>query len=431
MTVNRETCSACHDNVNFDSGANHGGVAATDDQCVACHGPNSNVEALRVQTAHLIPEQEAAKDFRFEVVKVEAVLADGSPGATACAAAARSCTVLPGEFPRVTIRVSNPNDPATPWELTDAPFTNVIPPATPGGRSTPARLRVRVAYTTQNYTSPASGNNPGQPIQIDYLAEPAPTLNPDGTYTKTASVAIPAGLIGGSGVVFLEGRVIPEYQGELLESGIKSTDPLYFAITDSTPQARRAIVDIRKCDDCHKQLSFHGESRNDQTELCSTCHNPELAEFDADEGDTVGRPFDFKVMVHAIHAGKMLGNLDFTGFEDRYPGKVNNCEGCHVAGSYYPVDPTEVFATSVNPGADLSTPSDDTAWTPNAAVCASCHDAPVARLHIEQNGGAFDATKNADGTSNEATLETCGTCHGQGRIADVMVEHGVGEFNYN
>ena len=40
LTVNRATCTSCHDNVDFATGANHGGVAATDDTCMACHGPN-------------------------------------------------------------------------------------------------------------------------------------------------------------------------------------------------------------------------------------------------------------------------------------------------------------------------------------------------------------------------------------------------------
>ena len=430
ITVAREPCGACHDNVNFDTGENHGGVAATDDQCVSCHGPNSNVQEgkLRPQVAHLIPEQEAAKNFKFEVVKVEAIKTDGSAGATTCAATAKVCKILPGEFAKVTIKVSNPNT-GTAWKLTDAPFTNVIPPPPGSTRSTTARVRVRVAYTTQNYTSPESGQNPGQPILIDYLAAPAPTLNADGSYTKAATVAIPNGLIGGSGVVFLEGRVIPEYEGELVEAGPTSSDPAYFAITDSAPVPRRSIVDVKKCDDCHNVLQAHGDNRNDQTGLCAVCHNPELAELPS--GATVGEPFDFKVMVHAIHAGKLLGDLDFTGFAERYPGKINNCEGCHVAGSYYPVDPTKVFATSVQPGASTSTPSDDAAWTPNAAVCGSCHTESISKLHMEQNGGSYGATKNADGTSIEAPLETCGTCHGEGGIADVKVEHGVGEFNYN
>ncbi len=43
LTVNRATCSSCHDNVNFVTGENHGGVAATDDTCTSCHGPNARV----------------------------------------------------------------------------------------------------------------------------------------------------------------------------------------------------------------------------------------------------------------------------------------------------------------------------------------------------------------------------------------------------
>ncbi len=83
-TVNTVTCTACHDNVNFVTGENHGGGAATDDTCTSCHGPGSAIAS--VQSAHVIPENEAAKRFKFEVVKVQAIKLDGSPGATTCAA---------------------------------------------------------------------------------------------------------------------------------------------------------------------------------------------------------------------------------------------------------------------------------------------------------------------------------------------------------
>jgi OmcA/MtrC family decaheme c-type cytochrome len=42
QTVNAATCTSCHDTINFETGANHGGVAATEDTCNACHGPNSS-----------------------------------------------------------------------------------------------------------------------------------------------------------------------------------------------------------------------------------------------------------------------------------------------------------------------------------------------------------------------------------------------------
>ena len=447
-TVNVTVCSSCHDNINFTTGENHGGVAATEEQCSSCHGPDSVIDSgkLRPQVAHLIPEVEAAKQFKFEVVRIEAIKADGSPGATACAASVKACKVLPGEFPLLTVKVSNP-DTGVPYKITDAPFTNVIPctPVPPATtcNATAARLRGRVAYTTINFTNPGSGSTPAQPIAIDYLATAAAPagapalaggparLNADGSYSKAGAKALPAGLIGGSGEAFLEGRTIvnvgeaatPEYA----EVGVTSSAGVPFPITDATAMARRAIVDVQKCNDCHQRLSFHGDNRNNNTELCATCHNPENA-----SGATLaaGRPFDFKLMIHAIHAGTYnFGGLSFADVV--YPGKINNCEGCHVADSYYPVDPSKVFGTSITRGASAATPSDDVAYSPNVAVCSGCHTDSQAKLHMEQNGGSFNATKNADGTSNAAQAETCATCHGEGRAADVKVEHKVGEFQFN
>ncbi len=444
-TVNADVCSACHDNVNWTTGANHGGVAATSEQCDTCHGPNSTIEGgnLRPQVAHLIPEDEAAKKFKFEVVRIQGIKADGSPGATACAAGTAGCRVNPGEYPLLTIRVSDPTTGAL-YKLTDPPFTNTIPCSPTPCNATAARLRARVAYTTQNFTNPGSGSTPAQPIQIDFLATAAapsgapaaaggpPVFNADGTYTKAGAKPIPAGLIGGTGETFVEGRTIVDISDnpavhEFATAGVTASAGVIYPITDATAVARRAIVDVKKCDDCHHKLSFHGDDRNDNTELCSTCHNPENAS-GADLAS--GRPFDFKLLIHGIHAATYsFGGLSFA--DVRFPGKLNNCEGCHKPDTYYPVDPTKVFATSVTRGAVAGSPSDDIAYTPNVAVCSNCHTTSQAKLHMEQNGGSFNATKNADGTSNEAVAETCQTCHGPGRIVDVKVAHKVGEFQYN
>jgi len=446
LVVSRQACSSCHDNINFATGANHGGgVAATDDMCVTCHGPSSTLNngGLRPEIAHLIPEQEAAKKFKFEVVKVEAIKADGTPGATGCATATAGCTVRPGEFAKVTIRVSDPTTGAL-YKITDPAFANAIPctPVPPATTCspTPARLRVRVAYTTLNYTNRASGNYPAQPIQIDFLssssppsgAPPAagglPTLNADGTYTKAAGAPIPSGLFGGTGEAFLEGRTIVDVSSNpavhtYVEAGPTSSAGVIYPITDATAVARRAIVDVAKCDRCHFRLSFHGANRNDNTELCATCHNPENA-----SGTTLanGIAYDFKFMIHAIHAS----TFTYPGVNPvGYPGVLNNCEGCHKPGTYYPVDSTKVFATSVTSGSNPNTPTDDIAWSPNAAVCTSCHTSSDTKQHVIDLGGSFNVTKGADGQSSG--YETCGGCHGAGQLQDVKVVHNVAAYQSN
>ncbi|MFO1427651.1 MAG: OmcA/MtrC family decaheme c-type cytochrome [Steroidobacteraceae bacterium] len=286
-------CGACHDTVNFATGANHGpeNLPATDDQCVTCHGPNATVQggALKPDVAHRIPEKEAAKTFKFEIVKIEAVKADGTPGATACAAATVACTVLAGEFPRVTIKVSNPVSGAT--YATNAPaFTPVVGAPTP-------RLRVLVGTTTTNYVNRNSNSNPAQPVIVDFLstaaapagapasAGGAPTFNAAaGTYSKTAGRAIPAGALGTTGTVFLTGRPVidvnpfdplPAAAPQYAEVAVASSNPVNFPIAaGATIVARRSIVDVKRCDDCHNVLAFHGDQRNEQTELAPSATTP-------------------------------------------------------------------------------------------------------------------------------------------------------------
>jgi OmcA/MtrC family decaheme c-type cytochrome len=108
-----------------------------------------------------------------------------------------------------------------------------------------------------------------------------------------------------------------------------------------------------------------------------------------------------------------------------------NCEGCHLADTYYPVDPARVLATTMDAGADRSTLVDDVAISPNAAVCSSCHTSSLAAEHMEQNGGDFAAGKTDTGALVSSGSETCQLCHGPGRSADVKTLHGVGTFQFN
>jgi OmcA/MtrC family decaheme c-type cytochrome len=220
-----------------------------------------------------------------------------------------------------------------------------------------------------------------------------------------------------------------------------------FAITDATPVPYRQIVDITKCNDCHQEVTLHGNSRTGNTELCATCHNPNATDInrrvagsscESVTGTLDDQTIDFKVMIHAIHAGSLVGykvcSFGNTGYDFsnvRYPGKLNNCEGCHLPDTYYPPPRGEALATTFDAG-DRATPLGDVAVSPSTAVCSSCHTGSEARLHMELNGAAFSAVKDADSLTPGAPVETCSVCHGPGTgPADVKTAHGVGQFLYN
>ncbi|MDH5175500.1 MAG: OmcA/MtrC family decaheme c-type cytochrome [Gammaproteobacteria bacterium] len=424
LTVNAEACGSCHDNVNFATGENHGGVAATADSCSACHGPNSVVQngELRAERAHLIPEVLAAAKFRYEVLKV--------------------ANTAPGQNPTVTIRVVDPTNGDAPYDIkaADGPFQNAS-----------ASLAVDVAFSTRpDYTNTGSGSatptkgTPAQPIRIDFKVNGQPDPAFAGGFVATATAAIPA-TAKGSGSALIEGRPAVDVNGDgTLERLAVTSVGKDFAITDTAPVAYRQIVDIAKCNDCHQELTLHGNSRTGNAQLCATCHNPNATDInrrvagsncETVTGTLDDQAIDLKFMIHSIHAGAGsgykvcgFGNTGYDFSSVRYPGKINNCEGCHLAGTYYPPDPATAIATTIDAGADRSTPLGDVAITPASAACSSCHVSSQAKLHMELNGGSFSAVKAADSTTPGAPVEACGTCHGAGKAYDVKTEHGVGKF---
>ena len=421
-TVNRATCTACHDNVNFVTGENHGGVAATDDTCTACHGPNSNVANLRVQTAHLIPEQVAAARFKYEVLNV--------------------VSTAPGQKPTVTIRVVDPTNGNAPYDIraVNGPFQN-----------SSASLAVDVAFSTQpDFTNTGSQSatetkgTPAQPIRIDFKANGVADPAFPGGFSATASVAIPLEAKG-SGEALIEGRPAVDVNGDGVPERLAVTSVgKTFAITDATPVAYRKIVDITKCNDCHQELTLHGNGRTGNAELCASCHNPNATDInrrvagsscEAVTGTLDDQTIDLKYMVHAIHAAsyKVCGynntGYDFSAL--RYPGKLNNCEGCHLPDTYYPPDSATAVATTIDAGPDRSTPNADVAITPASAACSACHSDPVARQHMELNGGSFNAVKDGSSATPAAPVEACAACHGPGKPVDTKLIHGVGQFQYN
>jgi OmcA/MtrC family decaheme c-type cytochrome len=452
LVQNRAACGTCHyddgvpDSGNdyaIEDGIHPADLVLTDDtQCVTCHGDESTVANgdLRVAVVHEIPEQLASENFEFTILSVT--------------------NAAVGQAPQVTFTITDPQNDDAPYDLaTDPEFT-----ACADGTS---RLSVDIGWTTADYTNTGASSNgaPGHPVEINPLiglgCGGTAVDNLDGTYTVTSPVNVPAGTVGTLGVG-LEGHPWVDLNGDG-QSGfnerIAVTNAIFYqGIDGATTVNRRNAVAIERCDQCHNQLALHGNNRTDEPEVCVLCHNPNatdarqrVAVADPDDPPTdcvnVLGPddvsVDFKFMIHALHsAGRFENPYEVCGFRNsvhvydfKYPGHLNNCEGCHLVtednpNPYHPVEPGTILGTTITAN-DPLIPTDDVVISPNSAVCSACHSSDLSKQHMMQNGGDFAATKAADSTLISASVETCTLCHGPGRSADVKEVHGVDQFQFN
>jgi OmcA/MtrC family decaheme c-type cytochrome len=442
LVPNRAACGTCHYDDGIPANGEHDyaiedgihplGLVFTDDtQCLLCHGPNSAIAggAVQVARAHEIPTQIESRRFQFNIENV--------------------FDMTVGVAPTVEFSVTNPLDGSYYDILNDVEFTTCA-----GGAS---RLAIGIAWNTADYTNTGSGSTPAQPISMNPLAcfgnPPAtPVAGSPGFFSVTAGIPLPATAVG-TAAVTIDGHPAVDIDGVI--NRIPVTNVIeYVGIDGASAVARRDVIAIEKCDDCHKALSLHGNNRTDNPEVCVTCHNPNAT--DASKRvpvmnptdpptdcinilGTDDTPIDFKLMIHALHAsGENEVPYEVCGYgnaphsiEFDYPGHVNNCEGCHEPGTYFPVDPATVLGTTFDVGGNQASPTDDRVVSPNTAVCSACHVSTLAAQHMIQNGGDFNATKAADSTLISSGVETCEICHGEGRSADVEIVHGVGEFQFN
>jgi OmcA/MtrC family decaheme c-type cytochrome len=179
-----------------------------------------------------------------------------------------------------------------------------------------------------------------------------------------------------------------------------------FAITGTATTARRAAVDINKCNVCHGNLTLHGNNRTSRIEACVACHNTNATDINqrpktGTTADNKGEEsIDFKKLIHGIHGAEFSGAgpviygfggsvNDFRGAV--FPGVLNNCEACHNPGTYsasFP--PAKGTTTSTETLAD---PNTYLRTTPITATCSACHATGLFLSHMRQNGGAFDVTQ--------------------------------------
>jgi len=426
LYASQAACGSCHDDVDFST---HADGQKDDSKCASCHMEGGI--AGSIQSSHEIPTDEARKAFAAEILSVT--------------------NTMPGEFPQVQYKIFDPTNGDAPYDLQNDPVW------TAGGGD--SRLAIDLAWDTTDYTNSGNEEEEASAVSLDALADGTPVG--DGSYTVTSTVAIPDGSeypfipASGSGVAGIEGHPAINF-GSDSEPDVQSlaftNAHEFFSINEPDGMAveRRTSVELTNCLGCHQTLALHGENRTDDLQVCVACHNPrntdrEVRELgkDPDSGGsamaTDGKDeesIDFKTMVHGIHAAEMRKNpLQVVGFmafnlyvydeeEVQYPGNLGNCVACHTDSGYTLPLAEGVLGTTIDTGADHESPVDDTVISPITAVCSSCHDDEgEPRAHMTNTGGSFDTTQEA--IDNGEVNETCTTCHGSGRIADVSEVHDI------
>ncbi len=273
----RAACGACHDDVNFATGANHAGGFQTDDtQCANCHVPKGETPFdASILGAHVVPNDTPAAYAPNPDTLIASVVVTIT-GVTNGAA---------GQKPVVAYTVKDINgNPLALSALEDLQFTLAGP------------------TTDYGYTSFGSDvTTPG------YVGEDGTmgTCDAKGNCTYTFQHAIPAGSTGtyaiGVESEILENVLPNTNAAQQVESGTPN-QVFYFSVDGSAVQSRRTVVAETNCNQCHVHLTLHGNRRN-APQYCVLCHNPSDTDFSQRPAGQTAQTINMAVMVHRIHDG--------------------------------------------------------------------------------------------------------------------------------
>jgi OmcA/MtrC family decaheme c-type cytochrome len=402
-----QACGSCHNNVDFATGVGHvGGPQADSTACAGCHAPGGNLGA---DVRHLDVGREFARagDLRYVINSMERdgdtltvewqVLYNGTPIESGADGWTVGATLLVG------------------WGDEDYTHSNE---ALLGGA-----------------TGPAAGMRPGNALSIGN-AQNSPFA--DGVYTTVVDLSAENHAGSTKYVASLGGNV----NGGGLTALVASNAVSYLG------QARRQVATMAACTTCHEDrygvFNKHGANRHNDVERCIICHNNNSTDIQRRsrvDGDGVQQPAspdgkdeqatNFMVMAHAIHgqgfreemisiAANAFGVYN-TKDARRYPGRLANCNQCHTGTTYYGMGPRGTTFDS-STGLGRSDVDGHIKTTAAMAACSSCHDSTGAKAHMKVMGGQDESTQ---AVYDASAFETCGTCHGAGRAADVRVVHGL------
>jgi len=398
----RAACGACHDDVNFATGTNHpGGFQADDSQCSNCHVAQGETPFdASITGAHVVPTDTKElypqnpntllPGINFSIVSVNNTLA--------------------GQAPTVTFTVRDDSGNAIPLsKVATIQFTLAGP------------------TTDYGYTTFGTATTPG------YVTESAAkaACAASGTCTYTFTNTIPKNAtgtytIGGearASVTVLAGTTS---QQTITEGA--SNPVVNFSVDGSPVQARRTVVALNNCNNCHVALSLHGSLRNN-TEYCVLCHNPSNTDVSQRVNATVAadkaappQGINFALMVHRIHdgvnvvpaGGKPYVIVGFGGSHNDFSNVLfpamspegeatylQNCSMCHTGGSEQKLP------------IGLNAVTDPQGWInpvqPASSACSGCHVSKPEASHFLGNTTSLG--------------EACNVCHAAGAQFAVDAEH--------
>ena len=402
----RDACGACHDDVNFATGANHaGGFQKDDAQCANCHVPQGETPFdASIMGAHVVPSDTPATYPQNPDTLLDGInLAITSVTNTSA-----------GQSPKVnyTLRDDKGNNLAL-TSTTTLSFTMAGPTTDYGYTSFGSDTASTPGYVTESVTSATT------------------TCDSSGACAYTFTHSIPAGAtgtysIGGESrttVTVLAGTT----SSQSVEYGAKNP-VVNFSVDGSAVAPRRTVVALSNCNQCHVALSLHGTLRN-QVEYCVMCHNPSNTDFTqrpnavvASDKAAPNQGINMALMIHRIHdgvnvvpaGGKPYIIVGFRGshndFSDvGYPAMspsgsvayLQNCSMCHVNGSeqVLPIDLNQVTDPQgwINPVQAV------------ASACSGCHVSKPEASHFLAN--------------TDALGESCTICHAAGAQFAVDAVH--------
>jgi OmcA/MtrC family decaheme c-type cytochrome len=398
-----EACGSCHDDVNFATGTGHQGGVKTNAQCAGCH--NSGAITLEnPQLAHrwadIVTE---AADWAYVINT--ATYDSGTGQLTVNFQVNKDVLTTP-------VATDLATDPAWLQGSASRLFLNV------GWKGSFQQLEEGgelVEEPKADYTNPGANESaPGSAMDIAIVNNgvfQSANATETGTDVYTAVITLPAeAQAAGTGIVFMDGHPAVNITGIVAPAAIWDRIPVAnaldeFAINDTSVNARRVVVanNLSSCTACHDTLSLHGQNRQGDIRVCTTCHNsantdiarrPASGAVDGKDEEAI----DLKYLIHRIHRGReaLAGGITVYGFGSSAnvfagefpPGsQLNNCTTCHATNTYKPPLAMGMEGTTIDSGSVGH--ADDLNISPTAAVCSGCHDSNVAKGHMTLMGGSF------------------------------------------